>query len=173
MNSISSWRRYGLVMMLLFFLLFCPSAFTIPLDEETSRVLKSAETLFQAMQDKNYCLIWQTLTHKTRQKIVDSVYKASTKKGLETVKDKILADFIEGGEIAKAYWNSYLHEFDPEIALRESKWTINKLEKDTAEINILYKKSPNPAVLQLYRENKAWKVGLEETFGARSLIPFK
>ncbi len=89
--------------------------------------------------------------------------------GLELIAE----DFNEGGEIASAYWDGYLSIFYPDIALSESQWSINKSNKDVAEINILYKKSQKPAVVKLYRENNIWKVGLEETFGPRKLIPFK
>jgi hypothetical protein len=154
-------------------LLFISTALAKPSEEEVSQVFASAETLFKAMAERNYTVIWQSLTAKTHQKTVDSVYKASSRKGIQIEKDEILADFVKGGEIAKAYWDSYLNAFDPEMALKQSNWTINTLKKDAAEINILYKKSSKPAILQLYHEDHTWKVGLEETFGARSLIPFK
>jgi hypothetical protein len=172
-KMIMSTNRKYISVAIITSLLFVSTALTKPSEEEVSQVLTSAEMLFQAMADRNYTVIWQSLTAKTHQKTVDSVYKASSRKGIQIEKEEILADFVNGGEIAKAYWDSYLDVFDPEMALKQSKWTINKLKKDAAEINILYKKSPNPAILQLYREDNCWKVGLEETFGARDLIPFK
>jgi len=60
--------------------------------------------------------------------------------------------------------------FNPEIVLNESKWSVRAVERDKAEINILYRKSTRPAILQLFREDERWKVGLQETFGTRNMI---
>ena len=149
------------------------SASTKPSEEEINNIFSSAESLFKAMELKDYTVIWQSLTVKSQQRIVDAVYRAIIKKGIDTQKDIIRKDFIEGGEIAKAYWDNYLEAFNPNIVINQSKWTFKTLKSDSAEIDILYKKSSNPATLKLNRENNTWKVGLEETFGARNLIPFK
>ncbi len=58
------------------------------------------------------------------------------------------------------------------MALKECKWEIEKIKSDEAEVILQYRKSEKPAVLKLYRENNAWKFGLDESFGARSLTVF-
>jgi hypothetical protein len=143
-----------------------------PSEEEINNVLTSAEVLFKAMKSKQYPDIWQGLTAKTKTSILDAVLKESKKAGTEMAREKIASDFEGGGAIAQAYWNAYLIVFNPEMVLEQSKWTIGAAEKDRVEINILYKKSNKPAVLQLFRENEKWKVGLNETFGTRSMILF-
>ena len=60
----------------------------------------------------------------------------------------------------------------PDIVLNESKWEIGKVGSDEAEIVLQYKKSEKPAVLKLFKEDNAWKLGLDESFGARGLSPF-
>jgi hypothetical protein len=153
------------------FFIFSSSSLAILPDEAVNAVLTSAETSFKAMKEKNYPAIWHSLTAKTKSSAVDAVYKASRKANVEIEKEKIFADFAEGGKLAKAYWDGYLAVFDPDTVLEQSKWEIGKIGKDTAEVNMLYRKSPKPAVLKLYREDSIWKVGLEETFGARNLLP--
>lgn len=143
-----------------------------PSEEEINNVLTSAEAVFKAMKAKQYPDIWHGLTTKTKTSILDAVFKESKKAGNEITREKIASDFERGGAVAQAYWNEYLFVFNPEMVLEQSKWTIGVVKKDKAEINILYKKSDRPAVLQLFRENERWRVGLNETFGARNMIPF-
>jgi len=143
-----------------------------PSDEEINNILTSAEALFKAMKAKQYPDIWQGLTTKTKTSILDAVFKELKRAGAEMAREKIASDFEGGGAIARDYWNAYLLVFNPEMVLEQSKWTIGEVKKDKVEINILYKKSDKPAVLQLFRENERWKVGLNETFGARNMILF-
>jgi hypothetical protein len=168
-------RRYVPIVLVGIFalsLLYAALAFSKLSDEEINDVFTSAESLFKFMKEKNYPAIWRSLTSKTQLSIVDAVYKASRKSNADLDREQIKTDLSEGGELAKAYWTAYLNVFDPDTVLEQSKWNIGTIDKDTAEIIILYKKSPNPAILKLYREDNAWKVGLEETFGARNLLLF-
>jgi hypothetical protein len=166
-----SMNKFKPILTAVIYLFFVSSALAAPPDEVINSVLASAEATFKAMKEKNYPAIWKTLTEKTKGSAVDAVYKTSRKAKVEYQKEIIIADFTKGGELAKAYWDGYLGVFDPDMVLEQSKWDIGTIGKDTAEINILYRKSTKPAVLKLYRENNAWKVGLEETFGARNLLP--
>lgn len=142
-----------------------------PSDEEITPALNSAEFLFKAMQKKQYADIWESLTAKTKRSIVSAVFKSSQKAGEEIARDKIVADFSAGGKLAQSYWDGYLFVFNPQMVLEQSKWTLGKFKDDKVEINILYKKSENPAILQLFKENNEWKVGLSETFGGRAMLP--
>lgn len=160
------------IYLLLFISLLLPlTAFSS--EEEISEVFSSAEKLFMSMRDRNYVLIWQSLTNETQQKTTHSIFRDLAGKGINLDRAAIANDFEAGGKIAKAYWDAYLSIFDPDDALSQSQWSIKKLKKDVAEINVHYKKSENTAVIKLYRQHNVWKVGLEESFGARRLIPFK
>jgi len=101
---------------------------------------------------------------------VEAVHGQSKRAGGELADDAIEADFVAGRAIAKAYWDGYLQVFRPDMVLEESQWTIGEFGKDKAEIYILYRKSERPAVLQMFKEGGAWKVGLDETFGARGIL---
>jgi hypothetical protein len=122
------------------------------------------------MKEKNYPEVWRFLTAKTKAIIIDDVYDEAVKLSGEYSKEKISSDLVTGGPIAKAYWDSYLSIFNPDIVLEHSTWKINALKKEYAEINIHYKKSENPAILQMFKEDGIWKVGLEETFRTRKLM---
>ena len=42
---------------------------------------------------------------------------------------------------------------------------MGQVKNDRAEVIIRYKRSERPAIIQMFREDGVWKVGLEETFG--------
>lgn len=143
-----------------------------PSEEEINNVLDPAESLFKAMKDKQYPVIWTMITEKTKKKIIDSTYRELKKAGTEIGRDKIETDFQKGEAISQAYWDGYLLIFNPQLVLEHSQWTIAMMDRDKTEINIHFKKSKYPAVLKLFKENGQWKIGLHETFGARSLLSF-
>jgi len=122
------------------------------------------------MRARDYPAIWGLLSAKSRETIVGDVVKESRRVGEGTVDDAgIMRDFAGGGSIARAYWEGYLREFDPEMALKESRWEMGEVGEDTAEIRITYKRSERPAVLRMVREGGIWKVGLIETFRPRPI----
>jgi hypothetical protein len=141
-------------------------------NDETSKILAAAENVFIKMKNKDYKAIWDGLTVKTKEIIVNDVYKASKKMDIEVSKDELKKDFGAPGPSAKAYWDSYLNVFNPILVLEECNWAMGEIKKDKAEIYVLHKKSERPALLKMYKENSEWKLGLEESFGARKLTPF-
>jgi hypothetical protein len=160
------------------FLAILFALFTIPAnaassDEERNQILFSAECLFKMMEERHYGEIWGLLSGKSRNSIVEDTFKAmvkyETKRGREAqyTKGQVDRDFMSGGAIAQAYWNAYLESFDPSIVLEQSRWEMGKIEKARAQIMIRYKKAERPAVLQMFKEDGKWRVGLIETFAAR------
>jgi len=142
-------------------------------DRAWDKILVAAESLFKAMNERNYPAVWSLLTAESKDTIVKNVYKASVKSGVAYSKEQIRADFEIGGLIAKTYWNSYLVEFDPNTVLEQSQWDIGFVQNARAEIKIQYKKAEKPALLQMHREDNVWKVGLEETFEGRKYLLFQ
>lgn len=137
---------------------------------EINNILFSAESLFKAMKGKDYPAIWKFLTIKSKKAIVKNVQKASAKANIKYLKEQINSDFGIGGLLSKAYWDSYLAEFDPDMILEHSRWEMGITKNQKAAIIIHHKKSERPAILNLYKEEKVWKVGLEETFAARTIL---
>jgi hypothetical protein len=136
-------------------------------DDETSSVLLSAESFFQSMQRKDYARNWEFLTQKSKDTIVQDTVKAiktDTKKNSE---EYINNDFMHGGALSQAYWNAFMKNFDPNMILEQSKWEIEPVKSDKAEIKILYKKASNPAILMMFKEQGIWKTGLVESFWTR------
>jgi hypothetical protein len=41
---------------------------------------------------------------------------------------------------------------------------MGKVSKDRAQINVTYRKAEKPAIIQMYKEDGRWRVGLTETF---------
>jgi len=140
--------------------------------KEQHGVLSAAESLFRMMKEGNYSRIWFYLSVSSRNSIIDSTYKNIVKyekeRGRETVysRDQIGNDFLTGGVVAQAYWKSYLEAFNPDIVLEQSRWELGMIETDRAQIYVKYKKAERPAVIQMYKEEGYWKVGLIETFKA-------
>lgn len=153
---------------------FSDISFSTPKNDqaEEDSILSAAENLFINMKNKEYVSVWNCLSVKSKQVIIENVYTESKKTGVEYKKNELLNDFNFGGMLAKAYWDSFLTEFDSNIALEQCKWEMGKIEKKEAEVILKYKKSDKPAILKMYKENNAWKVGLKESFGARKLNPF-
>jgi len=138
---------------------------------EQDAILTAAEDLFNFMKNKEYVSIWNLLSMKSRKIIIDSVCKESKKLGTECNKDDLMKDFSAGGVNAQEYWKSFLTVFNPSMALDESLWRMGTIEKDYAEVILLHKKSKNPALIKMYKEDNGWKVGLEESFGTRKANP--
>jgi hypothetical protein len=162
-------KKNGAVSFLVFFLCLSSFSYTAPLlDGNIDAALNSAESLFRVMKERNYQKIWFYLTRKSKDTLVNDVYKAEENRGkTDLTKEKIAIDFNKGGPLSRSYWNSFLDNFDPDTVLVQSKWDIGKFEKERGEIVIRYRKSESPAILEMYNEQGVWKVGLVETFWAR------
>lgn len=163
---------------LLFFIIFLLFFAAVPAqaqkaDDQFNAVLSSAESFFKSLKEKNYTIAWSLLSQKSQDTIIDDVFKEILKNqspqtpALEYPKEQINADFKTGGSLSRSYWNSFLVYFNPDFVLEQSKWDMGTIKKDIAEISIQYKKSDNPAMLRMHKENNAWKVGLVETFWIR------
>jgi len=159
------------------FLIISIVAFTVStsiaaLDKELENILSSAESLFKAMKEKNYSKIWFYLSNGSRKSITDDSYKNIMKyekeRGREMgySREQIGVDFSTGGIIAQAYWNSYLDVFNPDIVLEQSRWVMGKVSKDRAQINVTHRKAEKPAIIQMFKEEGRWRVGLAETFSS-------
>jgi hypothetical protein len=141
-------------------------------NEQEGNILSSGESIFNFMRTKEYASIWKVLSAKSKQIIADDVYSASKKAGEKYNKEEIISDFKSGGRLSKAYWDSFLSTFDPKMVLEDCQWEMGKIDRDEAEIILKHKKSENPAVLKMFKEESMWKFGWYESFGARRLNPF-
>jgi hypothetical protein len=133
---------------------------------DTDDILAAAESVFQAMQKGDSVRLWKGLSEGTQRSILRDILKATEKTGGLT-EDTVRREMEAGGEIARSYWSGYLTHFDPKTILDESRWIMGEIRKDRAEIVLRYKKSKNDAILKMYREQGAWKVGLDESFSTR------
>lgn len=136
-------------------------------NRDLDSVLTAAETLFHNMSQAAYPALWTGLSAQSRKGIIQNVRKALAKAGVDFGEERIRQDFAAGGELARDYWTNYVLQFDPNLVLEESRWSMGALKKDTAEIIIRHKKSDRDAILKMFREEDAWKVGLDETFSTR------
>jgi hypothetical protein len=160
-------NRQLVILFIYFIFQFSPHVYAEDLNNETGSILTSAETLFKAMQKKEYAQIWGSLSQKSRDTIVQDTYKALKPKGGNYTEEGIGKDFTGEGSLSRAYWDAFLKKFDPTMILEESRWEMESIKSDKAEIKIIYKKAQSPAMLKMFKEDGIWKVGLTETFWTR------
>lgn len=138
--------------------------------KEINDILNASENIFKKMQDRDFKSIWQGITERSKKRIIEDVYKEGLKlskkenKPFPLTKENIFEDFNNAGPISKAYWNSFLDNFDPKTALEQSTWKIGRLQENYGEVILHHKNSERPAILQMFKENGLWKLGLVETF---------
>jgi hypothetical protein len=161
-------KNQQLVILVIYFIFqLSPHIYAEDLNNEADSILTSAESLFKAMQKKDYAQIWGSLSQKSRGTIVQDTYKALNPKAGGYTEESIGKDFTGGGSLSGAYWNAFLNKFDPIMILDQSRWEMESIKSDKAEIKIIYKKAQSPAILKMFKEDCIWKVGLTESFWAR------
>ncbi len=137
-----------------------------------SGFLNSAENFFMSLKSGDYRTSWRLLSQRSRETIVNDVYKTSKKMGVNIASQEIKSDFEKSGMISNSYWKAAFHDtFDPDIIIKESKWEMGVINKNRAEIIITHIKAchPAPAHLKVLKEYDEWRVGLVETFWTRKL----
>lgn len=160
-------QKKFIILILAFSLFFLPRVASLYASESEEEILNALEGFFISLKEKQFADAWDTLTSKSKNTIINEVYKEVNKKETRVGREVIKQDFDTNGELLKAYWTSFLQNFDPDSVLKQSVWNIGKIEKNTAVIVLQHKKSEYPAEMKLYRENGKWKVGLIETFWTR------
>ncbi len=133
-----------------------------------NRAVSAAEATFQAMKARNYRGIWERLTEKSRETVADETLDALARDGAKgTGREALLADFRDGGPLAKTYWDGFLAYFNPDTALAESRWEAAATGPGRVLILITHKMADRPAAVEMFLEGGAWKLGLVETFWGR------
>lgn len=131
---------------------------------EMDSILRSAESFFKALKSKDHVKAWSLMSARSKETVVTDIVRASGSSGEGLDRERIASDLRDGGQIAAAYWDGFLSNFDPDTVLEQSRWEMGPIRDLTAEINITYKKSTGPARLRMFKEGGEWKVGLAETF---------
>jgi len=131
-------------------------------------ILSAAESMFLAMKARDYPVLWQLLTTKSRETILADTYTAIRQAdGKPVLMEALREDFTSGGPISGEYWEGFLRQFDPDEALEKSRWEMGAQKKNQADVLITHRGADRPAVLRMYREANEWKAGLVETFWGR------
>ncbi len=136
--------------------------------EAELKVIVRAELFFTALRDRTYDTAWNLLSEDSQNRIIKDSYDQSTHDGVDIDKETIEKNFAERGIIFQAWWNSFAESFDANMILEESSWKIGYVKKQKSEILITHRKSENPVKLQMFRQDRQWKVGFAETFWNRT-----
>lgn len=136
-------------------------------DKQEDEVINAVEGFFIALRDKRFTDAWELLTNRSRETIIDEVYKDINKTnvriGIEVVKE----EFDRKGDLFQIYWSNFLKNFDPDSILEQSVWNAPKIKTSMAIIITQHKKSEYPSELKVYKENGKWRFGLVESFWTR------
>ena len=132
--------------------------------EEVAGLFSAARNFFRNIEKKDYTLVWDAITVKSRETIINTIYKNQKKTGVRFSREGIMKDFDNCGVICKSFWDAYFSTFDPELALEQSKWDIGSIKKNKAEILITHRSAESPAKLKMFKESGSWKIGFTETF---------
>ena len=148
--------------------LFLPASQAHASDQDliTDSILRSAETFFLSLKERNFETAWKTLSESSRESIINDVYESSVKIGGTLRREDIVRDFDRRGIMFTNYWQSFLRTFDADIVLEQSLWKMGRIAETKAEIIIQYNKISNPTTLKMLKEHDTWKVGLNETFSS-------
>lgn len=156
-------------------LIFCTLSLTLSLllpiltfaDKAEDEILSVTERFFIALKERRFADAWDLLTVKSKNTIIDEVYKdinkTKTKMGREVVKE----EFQKKGELFDIFWNNFIKKFDPDTVLEQSAWNIGRIESDRATLILRYKRSEYDSELQIYKEEGRWKFGLVESYWTR------
>ena len=130
--------------------------------------VSAAEATFRAMKARDYRGIWERLTSNSRETIADETLEALVKEGKSGKgREALVADFRDGGPVARNYWDAFLTQFNPDLALAESRWEAGETGQGRVLIRITHKTSYRAAAVQMVQEKGAWRFGLVETFWGR------
>lgn len=155
---------------LLLFLFFSKSCYSYKASPN-DKVIEVVYSFFASVKAGNYPKTWSCLTQASKKGIVQSIENSFKKNKINGVSaGEIRNDMKSGGGIAGAYWGGYLKSFNPEIALKYSKWKVRFIHSDSAEIQINYIYSKQTAFLKAFKENNRWKFGLTESFWTRKAL---
>lgn len=130
-------------------------------------ILKVTEGFFIALKEKRFTDAWELLTIKSRDTIIDEVYRDINKTKAKIGKEVVRQEFDKKGDLFLIYWNSFVRDFDPNTVLEQSVWNMGEIKDNKATIILQYKRSEYPAELKIYKENGKWQFGLVETFWTR------
>lgn len=147
---------------LLFFSFLSP--FAVGMDRDLDGILNSAEQFFKVLQGGRYAQTWSCLSARSRDTIVDDMYKGLNG---QYSREQIMSDLKAGGMLAAGFWKGVLKSFDPRTVLENSTWGTGEIGPRKAELLITGKKSSHPARLYMFNEAGEWKVGLVESFWTR------
>lgn len=145
----------------------CSVKSEVPLAEsERISIIQTAELFFASLKRYQFSETWAVLTEKSRTTIIKDIL-SNIKDGEKLAHLELQNDFQNGGPLSKSFWSAYLENFNPDMALKDSTWTVGKVDATYAEIILRYKTAETPAVLRLYKEGGLWKFGLVESFWTR------
>lgn len=133
-------------------------------DPEVVDLFMAARAFFKTIESKDYSGVWESITAESRDKIIDAIYKEQKNTGEFSTRETIRSDFDRCGPVCNSFWNAYFMAFDPESALKVSRWDLGYIKKRKAEIWITHLRADRPAKVKLFREEGKWKIGVMESF---------
>ena len=110
---------------------------------------------FQALQQKDYILVWNSLSQYSQNMIV-GILSQSWK---EQTADEIRLSFEKGQSVARTYWDAFRNSIRLEEWLNQSYRSFGVSGNE-----VIVKATPSDLTMMVYREGTNWKFGYLETF---------
>jgi len=136
-------------------------------DKTEDEILSVAEGFFVALKEKRFADAWNLLTIKSKNTIVDEVYRGINKTNTKIGRDVVGEEFEKRGELFKIYWDAFSKKFDADTVLSQSVWNIGEIKQDISVLILRYKRSEYDSDLKIYKEDGQWRFGLVESYWSR------
>lgn len=135
--------------------------------DEQGPVFSAVEKTFVLMGERKSRELWESISRKSRDGIVNDILRSCEARKISCDGEGLRADFARGGPAATIYWANYLGTFDPNSILKDSTWRLGAVTSREADVVIRHKDAERDAIIKVVKEDGAWKMGLEESFGVR------
>lgn len=144
----------------------CKSVQPASTAQDSNSIIEVAETFFTSLQRKDFQKVWDCLTEKSKNRLIADILKYYKDSNFD-LRSTLESEFKTGSGASIQFWENYIFNFDPNMALKESKWEIGKITGGYGELLLTHKNSQRPAILRFYKEANQWKFGLVESFWTR------
>ena len=157
--------KNSIIISIIFFVVF--STVTLHADKTEDEILGVTEGFFIALKEKRFADAWDLLTAKSKDTIIDEVYRGINKTNTKIGKEVVKEEFDKKGELFKIFWDTFIKKFDADTVLEQSVWNVGKIKSDRAVLILRYKRSEYDSELQIYNEGGKWRFGLVESYWTR------
>ena len=118
--------KNSIIISIIFFVVF--STVTLHADKTEDEILGVTEGFFIALKEKDLPMHGDLLTIKSKDTIIDEVYRGINKTKAKIGKEVVKEEFDKKGDLFLIYWDTFIKKFDPDTVLEQSVWNVGKIK---------------------------------------------